>query len=583
MEVDWARGLAGLPGLGGAPAVAPEPRGVVKRGIVVTHGVGSQRRGEQLDTVLEPLVAFLSRSLGQEQVRVTARTTLDEHKVADAIIYLGPPEAEQPFEEWHVREAWWAESFHPSQSGTALVWALRAAVTHVAASARSVVVTNLLAMRGKRQGTGVWRIPVSGFWFQAMNVASWLFIVLGYILAYLIGAVLLLPLMVLLQAPLRWFMPGLVGEVQRALVDFVTGGIGDQHATTNRRVAVAAAATTVASALWPFLAPEARKRRDFDFDTVTVIAHSGGCVVSYEALAGEEVRRWMRAMPQPRLTWITVGSGLNLGWRMRAPWKDRDRVFWSRRIDDHVNWIDIYARYDPVPQGAVPAALVHALVGERTPPYASVRVANDDWPLSDHGAYWQNFEEVLPRLVHAITDSRLGWQTRDEIGRLLRQQEPAEEEASYAKQRDEMGFEHDHRLAWAVRDAVEGGGPQRRRRVAALRFASVVATVLLAWSAWPVGRWLLEWRLDVLAWSLAPADVVPLVWLGFDLTAARPLLAGALGLAVLVFLLYMLWRVARSGLEWLRPERDRRSFIAAAETDRTPGMVGGKSADLQMA
>ena len=40
-----------------------EEKTTVHRGIVVTHGVGSQRRADQLDTVVEPLMTFLCRAL----------------------------------------------------------------------------------------------------------------------------------------------------------------------------------------------------------------------------------------------------------------------------------------------------------------------------------------------------------------------------------------------------------------------------------------------------------------------------------------------------------------------------------------
>src|SRR5262249_25505425 len=154
-----------------------------------------------------------------------------------------------------------------------------------------------------------------------------------------------------------------IGALRAHLLNFLTRGIGDQQATTNREVAVAAAANTVATALYPFIAPQARRWRAFDYDTVTVIAHSGGCVVTFAALAGGEVRRWLRgksdgAPSDRRVTWITVGSGLDLAWRMQAPSKARDQAFWHRRIDDYVNWIDIYARYDPVPPGEAPPAMV---------------------------------------------------------------------------------------------------------------------------------------------------------------------------------------------------------------------------------
>ena len=87
---------------------------------------------------------------------------------------------------------------------------------------------------------------------------------------------------------------------------------GTQQSITNRHVAVASAASIVTLALRPFLDPEWSAPSGGTYDTVTVVAHSGGCMVSYEALAGEDVKAWCAASGR-RVTWMTIGSGLNLG------------------------------------------------------------------------------------------------------------------------------------------------------------------------------------------------------------------------------------------------------------------------------
>jgi hypothetical protein len=511
MAINWAkriwakriRGRQPLPNgagpVAGTAQVSPDddlPTSVVRRGIVVTHGVGEQKRAEQLDTVVEPLVWFLGQTLGPENVQLKVRTLLDDQGIARADIHILDPQTREVREAWQVREAWWAESFRPSESGSIFGWAVIAAGFHVRSTARYVVWANIkAALGGSQQGVGVWQIPRSGHWlYQGLNVINWLFLTAGYAAVYVIGAIVLLPVAIFLQLPLRSIWPEVVGNLQRSLVNLITGGIGDQHAMTNRRVAVAAAANTIATALWPFLAPEARRRRTYEYDTVTVIAHSGGCVVSFDALASGEVQRWLaEGPPQRRVTWVTVGSGLDLAWQMRARRKAWDHAFWHRRLDARVNWIDIYARYDPVPQGAAPKPMVRQLMGEPPHPYVSVRVANGDWPFTDHGAYWWHREEVLSRLVHAITDSHLGWEPLDErIGR-------------YAEQRQPDGTYRPHPLAAAVQTAVEAG-PAHRRAVAVKRFGAVclfgLCAVLLFGEHWLtflpcasatcVGQWLLD-------------------------------------------------------------------------------------------
>ncbi len=101
---------------------------------------------------------------------------------------------------------------------------------------------------------------------------------------------------------------------------------------------------------------------------------------------------------------------------MRGRANPQDRAFW-RPINGHVNWLNIYARYDPVPQGAPPRDMVEALVGPdpllnggpmgARPPYVNLRVANEDFPATDHNRYWDNPEEVFSRIVHVIADGSL--------------------------------------------------------------------------------------------------------------------------------------------------------------------------------
>ena len=511
---------------------------MIRRGIVVTHGVGNQRPVDQLDTVVEPLVDFLGRALGYGNVRLVARTQAGDELLPTARIQLTLRGEVEPFEEWEVREAWWADSFRPSGSATVLAWAFGAALFHLGSTWQHVLVRNLRRVAGKPpplQGCGVWCVvgaePLRAF----CDAVIWLVVTAGYLAAYAVGAVALLPLYIVLLLPLWLLWPAGAGALQRAVVNWLTGGIGDQHATTNRQVAVAGAADAVARALWCFLGPG--RPGGHAYDTVTVVAHSGGCVVSYAALAREDVRRWLRDPKSPRrVTWVTVGSGLNLAWRMRARAKERDRAFWHGGLGDRVNWIDLYARYDPVPQGPAPEAMVAAVLGERARPYASVRVANRDWPFSDHGAYWGNREEVMSRIVHAVADSRLGRRPLNELG------------DAFARQPTAAGDEEDHPLAAAIRDAVEAAGA-RRRRVTAVRLLTIVliaagAVLLLAGSS-PVGGWALDSPIG---------GVVPDRVGGVDLGGWRPWVVGAVALAVLADALLLTGRLAAHWWSWSQPE-----------------------------
>jgi len=363
--------------------------------------------------------------------------------------------------------------------------------------------------------------------------------------------VVILPLYVFLLLPLVALWPSAIGRLQVALVNTVTGGIGDQHATTNRRVAAAGAADSVVRALWYFIAPE--RPGNSVYDTVTVIAHSGGCVVSFDALVRHDVRRWLsESTSLRRVTLMTVGSGLNLAWRMRAKRKARDGAFWDRPLGDHVNWIDIYSRFDPVPQGPPPAEMVEALVGPPPHPFVTVQVTNRDWPLSDHGAYWENFEEAMSRMVHAITDSRLGQQPLTELG------------DSYSVQTQRGGETEAHPLARSVREAIRAA-PDRQRQVTTRRFVSflliAVGVALVYLTSKSLGAWLLGDRMEILgvswpplAWRRDLGQLIPTSLLGINFTSLRPWIVGALALAFFAEVLLLLAQLGIHLWSWHRAE-----------------------------
>lgn len=372
------------------------------RGIVVVHGVGSQRPGEQLDAVVEPLVDFLGRALGRAHVSLVSRTPPGEDRVGEAEIHLR--DGSTLTEIWHVREAWWAQSFRPSATSAVLVWMLTAIAFHVYSSLVNGLIRPIARAFQREPAANFWLPPISGWPFAfIVYPINWFLINTGEFLAYVLGLIAATLLAIVLQVPGAGYIPAL-GGILRALSNWISGGIGDQQAMTTRSVPIAAAASTVATALEPFLSPGAQAPA---YETVTVIAHSGGCVVSFAALSGDMVAHWLHGPagegPLRRVNWFTVGSGLDIAWRMRARQHEAVKAFWHKRLDHFVNWFDMFARYDPVPDGEAPEDMVEALMGPAPrASYRSVRVANDDWPFSDHGAYWWNLPEAMSRFVWVI-------------------------------------------------------------------------------------------------------------------------------------------------------------------------------------
>lgn len=410
----------------------------IRRGIVVTHGVGSHRRGGTLEHNVNALVSTLNEifhmagagaasagvaSAGvagassppdtRPRLAVSAGYTADADGIMQAAIHLYGSKGHLD-EIWEVREAWWDDTFQPSSSASVIGWVLIGVLTFFVRSIKQAWLNQ--RREGQRPGA-LWDSPPSGFWTSQLTKFNSFIITTCYFLVYIAVMVIAVPLAIVLQIPGVNQLP-YVGTLFNSLLGILTTGIGDQHAMTTRPGARAVAAAAVTAALRPFLSPPSAQ---VEYRTVTLIAHSGGCVVSFEALAGPMVRAWLgidevgTAQPKTRINWVTLGSGLNLAYQMRPRENPEAEAFFTRRIDRYVNWIDIYARHDPVTAGSAPAGLVAALLGGAPEslqdndqrPYVSLRVVNHDWPFSDHGGYWINSAEVMARLTHIIADDRL--------------------------------------------------------------------------------------------------------------------------------------------------------------------------------
>ncbi|MEO8540549.1 MAG: hypothetical protein ABI577_12490 [bacterium] len=430
-------------------AAGPAPRPVVRRGVVIVHGIGDQGRGDYIGSFVEPLASFVADGAGSENVSITVRNEADAS--AWATLHI---KGDARDEEWHIREAWWAKNFHPSASKTVLFWAIIAGLTILWATWRSVFVRAVARLRHDYQqmklsrddlygrpldpetfrlkvdsAQGLWVVPQTLRAKAILDGVIWLFICAIYLAVALVLITFLVPLYLFLLLPLSFVLPTQIVAVQRKVANLLVSTIGDQQAMTTRRFALAGASNEVSQALWWMLCKDGldRSRRTIDgftgYETVTVVAHSGGCIVSFDALAGE-VAGWMADPELPkdvrrpsRVNWITAGSGLNLAFRMRRTKDPREHAFWHRRIGQFVNWVNIYARYDPVPQGPPPAELVETFLspdpwladppdtsGERSP-FVCLRVVNTDFPASDHTSYWQNPVEVMSRVAAVISDS----------------------------------------------------------------------------------------------------------------------------------------------------------------------------------
>ena len=438
----------------------------VYRGIVVVHGVGEHKKGSYISGFVEELVSFLSheKALGAKNVQLSARDRSDRSDTTWATLHLrnGRPEASTPEptreqcepeewdEEWHIREAWWTKTFEPTKPLKVYLWGVLAGLALLRAIYRHQLQRawlttfkkgSLAARPSERLGRpinpatheveagaaqGVWEQPRAGALKAIGDTIVWFFMTLLLVVVGIAGLAIVGVAYMALVLPVSLVAPVFATKLLNAVSKVIVLSLGDQQAMTTRPMALRAAANEVQTALWSMLSGKgllARNRDDSGFkgfETVTVVAHSGGCLVSLAALTSVDFGRF-RADKLPagyvrpeRVNLVTAGSGLNLGWNVRYSKNDADEALWGEPPCG-VNWLNIYARYDPVPQGPPPSAMVFEVTGgdpevpefrgaaTHRPAYVNLRVVNSDNPWADHSGYWRNHAEVMSRVVHLIT------------------------------------------------------------------------------------------------------------------------------------------------------------------------------------
>ncbi|MGE0601937.1 MAG: hypothetical protein AB7J35_20715 [Dehalococcoidia bacterium] len=506
----------------------------IYRGIVVVHGVGEHSKGSYVSGFVEQLANYLGGipEFAHSKVELTARNRSDTSDTSWATIHIKNPDTTRPDEEWHIREAWWTRTFEPSNPGRIYLWAVLAGLALLWSACVQQFGRGLLAFfdparlakwPSERIGRpfdrqahthlpetdqGVWRQPGAGRLKSILDAIIWfvltaLFIAVGFVGILVIGVVYLV-----LVLPVSLLFPEFANKIVRAMIRIIVFTLGDQEAMTTRQVALAAAANEVNAGLWNMLSKQgllARKRDDLDFagfETVTVVAHSGGCVVSMAALKSVDFDQFRTeslpaTLSRPAyVNWVTAGSGLNLAWNVRFGETASDTGLWEKPLE-RINWLNFYARYDPVPQGPTPVELAADLLGADPeanplppepppapgapppaprPPFVGMRVANTDSPWADHSGYWGNHPEVMSRVVHAVTDSRLA-------------------SGPISPEQRDIGSKNLQALETAITQQVESGIARRREKVTRhmLIILGGLAAFVVVGAIWAgdAGRWVL--------------------------------------------------------------------------------------------
>lgn len=419
------------------------------RGIIVIHGIGEQREGDFLKEIVNPLAGYLESKGGKVDFTPEialgfpsgtpgpAQLTLTVHGPGDALV-----------EEWRVREAYWAAAFRPPSLremfrwGRALIARETQAIARIFDDPLNENPDDACGAERRAATGGAARPPAPApepypprterfYRDQALVLkgVAWLVEKAGHGLLTLVWLLLLLrglpgPPAVLRRFQLvaqvvSWLTRG-VNALANALYPFVVQGLGDAKVFLDNPMAADAIRRSFEDAVLEML-------QDNDIESITIIAHSLGAMVSYDAMTeGRPIDAYLRAYPQRRkvagseryrrITWVTVGAALNRSYTMteqeaasHARERFRSAVAATLRTPEPAFfWLNLYARYDPVPAGPIEPAF-HRCTQVTCAQFKERLVINTDNLLSDHTSYWKNDTLVWPRIVRAIYDGEYPW------------------------------------------------------------------------------------------------------------------------------------------------------------------------------
>lgn len=253
----------------------------------------------------------------------------------------------------------------------------------------------LLLWSGAGGGSPDWLTRmVASYW----NLAYRMLLVVAWLPLLVVGWLLIVVLWMLSHVPVK--IPQ-ASKTTDLVVRFIQFRFGDMLIYNRDLVASGSIHRAVVSVL--------QKAIEECHGSLTVIAHSQGCVVAYEAIAHLAAQGKLR-----RVTFVTAGSMINhtygWPWEFRSRGRSHKRVpgrdLMTRPLPDGTRWVDIYALHDPAPMGALNGELAETSGAA----VHDVAVKNTLTHVSAHTTYWPNNVEVISviadELLHRALSNR---------------------------------------------------------------------------------------------------------------------------------------------------------------------------------
>ncbi len=410
-------------------------------GVVIVHGIGDQRPGDTLADFSKALCDTLINCVvdtpeGKVLPRVQLRSDVSGSPPSVWLHITSPGGKEKAT--WVCREAYWNDAF-PAPPPTQVLWwgvnqnlrnQIKSLLKMILDPANEALPTEReLEKEEAKRATRTENIsnPVK----LDMSSKAPVVVKSGFISG--VALVLLVPLVYFVLG-LVWlfhFVPS-IGPLDRVIgwvrkIDpFLSSSLGDIEKYVDHQIWSANARARVENAVVGML-------QDKEVNDITIVAHSMGAVVAYDALTeGGNIAEAVTQIggANKKITFVTVGGAINRVFDMvSSPSVPKPRQREEKEIkyndlqitkplaqvitgfgdeknvgalEDKFYWLDIFARRDPVPCGPVSE---HIIAKAGIDPIRQMKermVVNKDSLVFDHVAYWENRELVMPRILRAI-------------------------------------------------------------------------------------------------------------------------------------------------------------------------------------
>jgi hypothetical protein len=411
-------------------------------GVVVIHGLGTQKRSETLQEAVNALAYWFNHEAGfalrqEGPGRVWVRAHLTDDPNPDAPAARATMELSAPGEplgkgdaalRLEFREVWWAESFGLASSGDTLRWTRvqfreqaanllllfggRLGPAAVAARTPAREIPQALTYRPSNtdadthvSGAGTAHPPLTRPARTLLRGALGPYGLLQYVwkalqwiaLAPLVFLLLLLMGLIRLLALIPAFQSTVVATLSAVLQRIMLHWIAEARIYTLDYTRSAGIRERFEREVQDFLGDDA-------CDRVVVIAHSMGTVIAYEGLTTLLSAPNGHARQKP-VTFVCLAQALRRVWLMTADDPHRLRGV----LPDDVRWLHFWARYDPVACGPLSARSLPRVDPWPDPAVAdpqdalcarldrceNIAIVNTDSTFTDHTTYYQNLEQVV--------------------------------------------------------------------------------------------------------------------------------------------------------------------------------------------